>query len=159
MKTKALLIILIVLTVSHIVYFVVKEQKKIKEEKEQLFGMTKNEFTKNVYRQLEQLQVDRWVTWINSQEDYLTAIAEQNEVSEPTEQMIRKQALYQVYENPDVTNRLWNGFNDDSWRWWWVTLILKKLGFEGTYEDMEKYIKNNKVIRDTLTNINLTQKP
>ena len=159
MKTKALLIILIVLTVSHIVYFVVKEQKKIKEEKEQLFGMTKNEFTKNVYRQLEQLQVDRWVTWINSQEDYLTAIAEQNEVTEPTEQMIRKQALYQVYENPDVTNRLWNGFNDDSWRWWWVTLILKKLGFEGTYEDMEKYIKNNKVIRDTLTNINLTQKP
>ena len=159
MKTKALLIILIVLTVSHIVYFVVKEQKKIKEEKEQLFGMTKNEFTKNVYRQLEQLQVDRWVTWINSQEDYLTAIAEQNEVTEPTEQMIRKQALYQVYENPDVTNRLWNGFNDDSWRWWWVTLILEKLGFEGTYEDMEKYIKNNKVIRDTLTNINLTQKP
>jgi len=159
MKTKALLIILIVLTVSHIVYFVVKEQKKIKEEKEQLFGMTKNEFTKNVYRQLEQLQVDRWVTWINSQEDYLTAIAEQNEVSEPTEKMIREHALYQVYENPDVTNRLWNGFNDDSWRWWWVTLILKKLGFEGTYEDMEKYIKNNKVIRDTLTNINLTQKP
>ena len=159
MKTKALLIILIVLTVSHIIYFVVKEQKKIKEEKEQLFGMTKNEFTKNVYRQLEQLQVDRWVTWINSQEDYLTAIAEQNEVTEPTEQMIRKQALYQVYENPDVTNRLWNGFNDDSWRWWWVTLILEKLGFEGTYEDMEKYIKNNKVIRDTLTNINLTQKP
>ena len=159
MKTKALLIILIVLTVSHIIYFVVKEQKKIKEEKEQLFGMTKNEFTKNVYRQLEQLQVDRWVTWINSQEDYLTAIAEQNEVTEPTEQMIRKQALYQVYENPDVTNRLWNGFNDDSWRWWWVTLILEKLGFEGTHEDMEKYIKNNKVIRDTLTNINLTQKP
>ena len=159
MKTKALLIILIVLTVSHIIYFVVKEQKKIKEEKEQLFGMTKNEFTKNVYRQLEQLQVDRWVTWINSQEDYLTAIAEQNEVTEPTEQMIRKQALYQVYENPDVTNRLWNGFNDDSWRWWWVTLILEKLGFEGTHEDMEKYIKNNKVLRDTLTNINLTQKP
>jgi len=159
MKTKALLIILIVLTVSHIVYFVVKEQKKIKEEKEQLFGMTKNEFTKNVYRQLEQLQVDRWVTWINSQEDYLTAIAEQNEVSEPTEQMIRKQALYQVYENPDVTNRLWSGFNDDSWRWWWVTLILEKLGFEGTYEDMEKYIKNNKVLRDTLTNINLTKNP
>ena len=159
MKTKALLIILIVLTVSHIVYFVVKEQKKIKEEKEQLFGMTKNEFTKNVYRQLEQLQVDRWVTWINSQEDYLAAIAEQNEVSEPTEQMIREHALYQVYENPDVTNRLWNGFNDDSWRWWWVTLILEKLGFEGTYEDMEKYIKNNKVLKDTLTNINLTQKP
>ena len=159
MKTKALLIILIVLTVSHIIYFVVKEQKKIKEEKEQLFGMTKNEFTKNVYRQLEQLQVDRWVTWINSQEDYLTAIAEQNEVSEPTEKMIREHALYQVYENPDVTNRLWNGFNDDSWRWWWVTLILEKLGFEGTYEDMEKYIKNNKVLKDTLTNINLTQKP